>query len=117
MHLQMHPSGALLVAAAYDAPITVLNSNYSTCSTHHTSFCTTKGGAAVLCRANFLRAYDGHVALQNRYTKAWTDIKCDLQVPGLLLLRDASGEVGVSDVWLPVQAPRLEEGVVSGSSS
>lgn len=49
--------------------------------------------ADVCCRAKFVRAYDGHVALQNKYTKAWTDVKCDLQVPGLLLLRDASGEV------------------------
>jgi hypothetical protein len=46
-------------------------------------------------RANFVRAYDGHVSLQNRFTKAWTDVKCDLQVPGLLLLRDAGGEVSV----------------------
>lgn len=45
------------------------------------------------CRANYVRAYDGHVSIQNKFTKAWTDVKCDLQVPGLLLLRDQSGEV------------------------
>lgn len=42
-----------------------------------------------------MRAYDGHVSLQNRLTKAWTDVKCDLQVPGLLLLRDGGGKVSV----------------------
>lgn len=30
--------------------------------------------------AQFLRAYDGHVSLRNRYTQEYTDIKCDLQV-------------------------------------
>lgn len=40
-----------------------------------------------------MRAYDGHISIQNKYTKSWVDVKCDLQVPGLLLLRDASGEV------------------------
>lgn len=47
----------------------------------------------LVCRANFVRAYDGHVSIQNKFTKAWTDVKCDLQVPGLLLLRDTNGEV------------------------
>lgn len=50
--------------------------------------------SCIACRASFVRGYDGHVSIQNKYTKAWTDVKCDLQVPGLLLLRDASGEVG-----------------------
>ncbi|KAF8063721.1 hypothetical protein HT031_003576 [Scenedesmus sp. PABB004] len=44
-------------------------------------------------KGGFLRAHDGHVAIQSRYTKAWVDIKCDLQVPGLLLLREPGGQV------------------------
>jgi hypothetical protein len=54
-----------------------------------------------MCRANFVRAYDGHVSIQNKFTKAWTDVKCDLQVPGLLLLRDESGEVRSTGTWVP----------------
>ncbi|WIA34640.1 hypothetical protein OEZ86_012957 [Tetradesmus obliquus] len=44
-------------------------------------------------KGNFKRSHDGHVALLNRFSKQWTDVKCDLQVPGLLLLREASGQV------------------------
>jgi hypothetical protein len=44
-------------------------------------------------RANFKRSHDGHVAILNKYSKQWTDVKCDLQVPGLLLLREASNQV------------------------
>ncbi|KAF6261947.1 hypothetical protein COO60DRAFT_1625148 [Scenedesmus sp. NREL 46B-D3] len=44
-------------------------------------------------KANFRRSHDGHVAMLNRFSKQWTDVKCDLQVPGLLLLREASGQV------------------------
>jgi hypothetical protein len=47
------------------------------------------------CRANFKRSHDGHVAILNRFSKQWTDVKCDLQVPGLLLLREASNQVSV----------------------
>jgi len=44
-------------------------------------------------RAHFRRAHDGHVAIQNKYTQQWADIKCDLQVPGLLLIRETDGQV------------------------
>jgi hypothetical protein len=44
-------------------------------------------------RSSFKRSHDGHVALLNRFSKQWTDVKCDLQVPGLLLLRESSGQV------------------------
>eukprot|EP00775_Hariotina_reticulata_P002085 gene2085-2404_t len=43
-------------------------------------------------KAHFRRAHDGHVAIQNKYTQQWSDIKCDLQVPGLLLVRESDGQ-------------------------
>jgi len=39
----------------------------------------------------FMRAFDGHVAIYNRKTREFFDIKCDVQLPGTLLLRDPAG--------------------------
>lgn len=41
----------------------------------------------------FKRDYEGRVAFQNKQTDEWVDVKCDLQAPGLLLLRDPSDQV------------------------
>eukprot|EP00878_Enallax_costatus_P011561 GHUV01012069.1.p1 GENE.GHUV01012069.1~~GHUV01012069.1.p1 ORF type:complete len:248 (+),score=50.94 GHUV01012069.1:135-878(+) len=46
-----------------------------------------------LRKAGVKRSHDGHVAIQNKYTKTWVDVKCDFQVPGLLLLREEDGQV------------------------
>lgn len=42
---------------------------------------------------DYVRAYDGHVALRHKGEKTWYDVKCDLQVPALLLFRDPFGNV------------------------
>eukprot|EP00879_Flechtneria_rotunda_P005346 GHRR01005633.1.p1 GENE.GHRR01005633.1~~GHRR01005633.1.p1 ORF type:complete len:241 (+),score=116.03 GHRR01005633.1:253-975(+) len=44
-------------------------------------------------KSGILRAYDGHVAVKNKFTNAWTDLKCDMRAPGLLLLREPNGKV------------------------
>lgn len=42
---------------------------------------------------NFRRAYDGKVAIMNKKTNQFYDVKLDLQSPGTVLLRDDEGQV------------------------
>lgn len=67
--------------------------------------------------ARFKRAYDGHVALQNKLTGEYMDIKCDLQVPGTILLRDPRGQVYIMSYSAIKQVDLSDDDVVRGHTS
>lgn len=63
---------------------------------------------------SFRRGSDGKIALQNKQTNEWFDAKCDLLIPGFMLLRHPAGQVNYI-AYAVLQQVDMSDDIVVGS--